>query len=211
MGAQALGIETSAFRNCGYANVLAGSNTHEVIMATVMWDLDGVSCLWVPNFYPWLCELNDLTPTEWEIWHHYRTHGISDEDFVKHLQQYAEEGRFAEQTPVPGFQKAVRQIKAAGHSQHVVTDRPAIAEADTAWWVDTYAPEIDTLTLSRDKTVFTQYDDGAYWALDDRTENVQAMREAGINAYLLTWPWNADADLPRMASVEEFAAIVVGI
>lgn len=173
-----------------------------------MWDLDGTACLWVPNFYPWLCQRTGWQPTEWSIWHHYRTHGMADEEFVGHLQAYAEEGGFGDQTPVPGFQEAVRQIKRAGHSQHIVTDRPAIAEADTAWWASTYAPEIDTLTISRDKTVFTKYDDGPYWALDDRVENVANMREAGINAYLITWPWNQDADLPRVGSVEEFAAIV---
>lgn len=180
-------------------------------MGSAMWDLDGVSCLWVPNFYPFLCERKNWEQTEWRTWHHYRTHGMEDSEFVTHLQAYAEAGGFGDQKPVPGFQQAVRQIKAAGHTQHIVTDRPAAAEADTAWWVHEYAPEIDTLTISRDKTVFTSYDDGPYWALDDRTENVEAMRNAGIEAYLLTWPWNADADLPRVSTVEEFAAIVVGI
>ena len=173
-----------------------------------MWDLDGCATLWVESFYPRLCEWEDLTPTEWDTWHHYRTHGVSDTDFVKHLGQYAEEGGFADQTPVPGFAEAVKQIAAAGHTQHVVTDRPEIALADTAWWIDEYAPEIDTLEISRDKTVFMSQGEGPYFAIDDRVENVTALRAAGVDAYLMTWPWNVDSDLPRVATLQEFADIV---
>lgn len=179
-------------------------------MGTVMWDLDGVACIWVDPFYKKLCAWENYSPTPWITWHHYRTHGMSDEAFVKRLTQYAEEGGFGDQTPVPGFQEAVQQIHAAGHSQHVVTDRPAIATADTEWWIDTYAPEIATITISRDKTVFKQYGPPTYYALDDRVENVESMRKAGIFAYLLTWPWNENADLPRVSTLSEFADIVCG-
>lgn len=177
-------------------------------MSTVMWDLDGCATLFVEEFYPRLCAWEDLTPTEWETWHHYRTHGISDTDFVKHLTQYAEEGGFGDQTPVAGFAEAVKQIAAAGHTQHVVTDRPEIALADTAWWIEEYAPEINTLEISRDKTVFMAQGPGPYYAIDDRVENVQALLNAGVNAYLMDWPWNKDSILPRVASLEEFAQIV---
>ena len=173
-------------------------------MSTVMWDLDGVATLWVDPFYEKLCEWEDLTPTEWDTWHHYRTHGIGDEQFVKHLNQYADEGGFGGQVPVPGFQDAVIQLHGAGHSQHVVTDRPEGAVADTLWWVDTYAPEIDTVDFRRDKTVFKQQGPPTYYAIDDRVENVEALRKAGVFAYLLTWPWNKDADLPRVATLAEF-------
>lgn len=173
-------------------------------MSTVMWDLDGVATLWVEKFYPHLCEAEDLTPTEWDTWHHYRTHGITDADFVKHLQQYAEIGGFGEQTPVPGFAEAVTQLHAAGHTQHVVTDRPEIAQADTLWWIDTYAPEIATVQFSRDKTIFKEQGQPTYYAIDDRVENVEALRKAGVFAYLMTWPWNVDSNLPRVHSLAEF-------
>ena len=169
-----------------------------------MWDLDGVACLFVEGFYPRLREWEDLTPTEWETWHHYRTHGISDQDFVKHLHTYAEEGGFGQQEPVPGFIKAVRDIHAAGHLQCVVTDRPQIAAADTEWWIDTYAPEIKTIDIDRDKTVFKRHGGPTYYAIDDRVENVEALRKAGVFAYLLRWPWNEQSDLPSVNTLEEF-------
>ena len=177
-------------------------------MATVMWDLDGVACDWVGNFYPWICEKEGWEPTDWETWHHYRTHEMHDDDFVVRLAEYAEEGGFGDQAPNPGFSACVEMLDNLGHTQHVVTDRPAIAEADTAWWLNEYAPQIASLTISRDKTVFKEYGPGPYFAIDDRTENVQKMRDAGIEAYLLTKPWNVDADLPRVNTLTEFVVTV---
>lgn len=177
-------------------------------MASVMWDLDGVACGFVPPFNPWLCALKGFTQTPWNTWHHYRTYGLSDEEFVELLTQYAAEGGFGEQVPNPEFITGVIALAEAGFEQHVVTDRPAIAEADTAWWLDTFAPDIDSLTISRDKTVFTTFSEGPYYAIDDRVENVQAMIEGGVRAFLLTAPWNVDANLPRVSSIGEFVSFV---
>lgn len=178
-------------------------------MATVMWDLDGVACGWVENFYPWICEKEGWEPTDWETWHHYRTHEMHDEEFVVRLTEYAAEGCFADQIPDPEFIMAAAVFAAQGVDQHVVTDRPSIAEADTAWWLNEHAPEINSLTISRDKTVFTTFSEAPYFAIDDRVENVQKMVDAGINAFLLTRPWNVDADLPRVDSIAEFVAQVI--
>lgn len=178
-----------------------------------MWDNDGVMSGWFPNFYPWVCEqegwdaIEDCAHGE-HGWHFYRRHGMTDEAFVARLTEYGEIGGFAEQVIYPGVREAVIQIKSHGHTQHIVTDRPAIAEADTAWWVDTYCPEIDTLTLSRDKTVFKEYGPPTYYAIDDRHENVVNLRKAGVFAYLLSRPWNSHSDQPRVASVQDFAHIV---
>lgn len=169
-----------------------------------MLDLDGVASGWVPNFYPWMCAKRNLVPTEWRIWHHYRNHELHDAEFVELLGQYAEEGGFGEQEVMDGAQEMVRALTEAGHTVHIVTDRPAAALADTSWWVETFLPGYTSLTVSRDKTVFKSYGDPTYYAIDDRTENVQAMRSAGIFAYLLTSPWNEDADLPRVSSLAEY-------
>lgn len=179
-------------------------------MSTVMWDLDGVACLWVENFHPKLCEWEGYDHSPWVTWHHYRNYGMSDEAFVKRLYQYGDEGGFGDQKPVSGFREAVKQIHRAGHIQCVVTDRPESAHADTAWWVEEYAPEMETLDFSRDKTVFKKHGEPTYYAIDDRIENVEAMRQAGIFAYLFTWPWNEASDLPRVSTLQEFADIVTG-
>lgn len=173
-------------------------------MSTTMLDLDGVATGWVPTFYPWLCAKMGWDQTEWRIWHHYRNHEMHDAEFVQMLGLYAEEGGFADQQPVPGVTEMVHDLIEAGHTVHVVTDRPAAAHADTAWWCETFIPEHTSLTFSRDKTVFKDYGDPTYYALDDRTENVEEMRAAGVFAYLLDSPWNEDADLPRVRSLVEY-------
>lgn len=178
-------------------------------MATVMWDLDGVACSFIENFYPRLCEWNGFTPTPWVTWnHHSDGHGMTNAEFVVNLNRYADEGGFGEQKPYPEFQEAVKQIAAAGHTQCVVTDRPAVAQADTCWWIEEYAPEINTIDFDRDKTVFKVHGGPTYYAIDDRIENVENMRKAGIFAYLLTKPWNEDSDLPRVATLADFVHIV---
>lgn len=174
-------------------------------MSTTMLDLDGVASGWLPNFHPWMCEVKGLSPKNWVVWHGYREYGISDQEFVALLTTYAEEGGFAEQEVLPFAAGVVRVLVEAGHSVHIVTDRPAAALADTSWWIDTHLPGYTSLTVSRDKTVFKEYGEGPYYAIDDRIENVESMRDAGIRAYLLTWPWNAHADLPRVSSLVEYA------
>lgn len=133
---------------------------------------------------------------------------MHDEEFVARLTEYAEEGGFGDQVANPGFSGCVEMLNALGHTQHVVTDRPAIAEADTAWWLHEHAPLMDSLTISRDKTVFKDYGPGPYFAIDDRVENVEKMREAGIEAFLLTKPWNEASDLPRVTTLFEFVTLV---
>lgn len=176
---------------------------------SVMWDHDGVISDWVGNFYPWLCAKEGWEQSTWEIWHHYRNHGMQDEHFVARLKEYATEGGFGDQKIYDGVATTVSLLKRAGYTQHVVTDRPAAAEADTAWWMDTYLPDIDTLTFGRDKTVFKEFSDGPYYAIDDRVENVQALIDADIEAYLMDRPWNRDSSLPRVGNVYEFLAILV--
>lgn len=173
-------------------------------MSTTMLDLDGVASAWVPTFYPWMCEKLGLVPTEWRIWHHYRNHELHDTEFVALLTEYAEQGGFAEQPVMDGAPQLVQALTEAGHSVHIVTDRPPAALADTSWWVDTHLPGYTSLTVSRDKTVFKEYGDPTYYGIDDRVENVETMRSAGIYAYLLDAPWNEDADLPRVRSLDEY-------
>lgn len=182
--------------------------------ATVMLDNDGVMSGWFENHYPWLCneegweQIPDAAHGE-HGWYFYRRHGMSDEAFVKRLNEYAALGMFADQKPEPDLREALQRLKAAGVGLHAVTDRPAVAEADTAWWMNEYAPEVDSLTISRDKTVFMQYGPAPYFAIDDRVENVEKLTEAGVNAVLLDRPWNQHASFPRVYSLIEFAERVI--
>lgn len=183
-------------------------------MATTMADLDGVMNPWEPVFHPWLFRHSIVKAlkvkyTPWKDWHHYRTYGIDDKTFVELLQEFAREGLFTSVAPFDGSAEAMKRLHDAGHTIHVVTDRPDFIVDDTKAWLENHGCPFDSVTISRDKTIFKQFGPEPYYAIDDRTENVRAMREAGISAFLLTSPWNVDADLPRVDSVGEYVNIVL--
>ena len=177
----------------------------------IMQDLDGVSTPWVDPFHPFLQQehgIEVLTP--WTTWHHYRTYNIVDDAFVKTLYKFAEQGLFTAHDPFPGVVQQFQRLADAGHRIHVVTDRPEPAHEGTRFWLDDHGFPYETLSFSRDKTIFKDFGPGPYFAIDDRVENVEAMRNAGIEAILLNWAWNEQAlHLPRVHSVEEFVHYVL--
>lgn len=179
-------------------------------MSTVMLDLDGVLNPFIDTFHPW-CEktLGRVLEDPISEWHFYRKWDITDEQFLGLLNSFGEAGGFAESPPYEGSAEIVSSLTEAGHTVHIVTDRPACAIADTAWWVEQYIPGYTSLTISRDKTVFKQYGTPTYYGLDDRVENVEKLRIAGVYGYLFTRPWNAESNLPRVSTLEEFEAIVL--
>jgi len=179
-------------------------------MATVMGDLDGVMYPFSTGFHAWAQAEHGRELPIVGNWHFYREWGWHDDFFVAELRRFAAAGGFGDQEPLPGSMELVDSIVGAGHSFNIVTDRPEEGHADTAWWCENYLPSHTTLTFSRDKTVFMQFDDGPYFGIDDRTENVQALLAAGVEAYLYDRPWNEHStELPRVHSLEEFGAIVL--
>jgi len=179
------------------------------VSKTTMLDLDGVVHPWVPTFQPWLESRIGKKIGQWLTWHHYRHHGITDAEFVAHLNQYAEEGGFTWSDPYHGSVDPLHRLIEHGHTIHIVTDRPVVAHAGTIDWLDRHNVPYHSLVIGRDKTVFMEQGEGPYFAIDDRIENVQAMRDAGIHAYLLDRPWNEDSDLPRVSTMEEYVEIVL--
>lgn len=106
----------------------------------------------------------------------------------------------------PAFVGAVAAVnKIAEHSETViVTDRPSTMVDQTRQWLDRHGLQHIEFLISKDKTVLNP---GI--AVDDRLENVIAMRAAGIDAYLLRRDWNRSGkDLPSVKDMKEFATIV---
>lgn len=170
----------------------------------IMLDLDGVTYPFSTAFKEW-AELQE--GRELEIitnWHFYREWGWHDEKFVKELRKFASDGGFAFEGPLPGSTELVRNLVRWGFEVHIITDRPEEARADTAWWVETFLPDYTSLTISRDKTLITKMTDGPFFALDDRVENVDTMRAAGIEAVLMDRPWNQHGTGLRVKTLEEF-------
>jgi len=174
-----------------------------------MLDLDGVTYPFSTAFHKWAEEQEGRELEIVANWYFYREWGWHDEKFVAELRRFGAEGGFATEEPLPGSTDMVLALSAAGHDIHIVTDRPAEAEADTAWWVETFLPGYTSLEFGRDKTVFMAHSDGPYLALDDRVENVNNLRAAGVTAVLMDRPWNAHGDGARVESLEEFTRFVL--
>lgn len=113
---------------------------------------------------------------------------------------------FYEGDPLPGCIETLTSLRAAGHKIHLVTARDADTESATHRWLGQHKIPFDRVTFSSEKQEFRR----AEMAIDDNIEQVQNMRDAGINAFLMSQPWNAEAEnLPRVASWREFENRVI--
>jgi FMN phosphatase YigB (HAD superfamily) len=108
--------------------------------------------------------------------------------------------------PLPGAVEAFRDLRAAGHSIHIVTDRSigVDPEGATRAWLAEHGLVYDSLTFSRDKTVAA-----VDVFIEDRLENADALNAAGIPCYLINRPWNYhEDDRLRVDTLTEYVARV---
>jgi 5'(3')-deoxyribonucleotidase len=146
-------------------------------------DLDGVVYDFVRSWELWN-GLPVIPPSSWEFYAD--DHGYTLEEYLKSFALGVDHGYiFRYGAPKPGSVEALTQLREAGHTIHIVTDRfvgsGSMAQINTALWLDEN-PEVvyDSLTFSKDKTlVNTDY------FIDDRPKNVDALRNSYVFAYLL--------------------------
>lgn len=84
--------------------------------------------------------------------------------------------------PIEGSIEALHQLRADGHTIHIITDRfvGQHAQENTEYWLEKHAVPYDSLTYAKDKTVLNV---SAY--IDDKPANVDAMSNVGVLAFLL--------------------------
>jgi hypothetical protein len=133
-------------------------------------------------------------PTRWEF---YEDWGLDLDGFLATCHDGVDAGIvFAHGEPYPNTAEAFHLIQQAGHTIHVVTDRSfgsnGKSEAHTRTWLDCHGLPFDSLTFSADKTV-VRLD----VMVDDKIANYDALEAAGVDAYLLTRPWNQHDPKPR--------------
>lgn len=116
-------------------------------------------------------------------WHFYEELGMSDAQFLERYERAVDERHlFLSREPFPDAVKAINAIYDAGHSVHIVTDRfvGEHAQIDTVAWLDDWEIPRDSLTFAKDKTIVR-----CDTFVDDRVENVDALRAVGCAAWLL--------------------------
>ena len=146
--------------------------------------------------------------TESQVWDISDELGLTPEQFEEYYHDGVNLGQILLGPAHEGGPEAVRSLKAAGHSIHIITARegfgdPGRARERTLEWLASHDIPFDTLTLAHDKTnprtdVF----------IEDKIENYDALEAAGIPCYLVDRPWNAVAggdDRRRVPSAAAFA------
>lgn len=183
-------------------------------MARIGIDLDGVCYDFSASVREYLCNtavthLPDACPfpTRWEF---YEDWGLDLNGFLNACHDGVDAGIiFSYGEPYPDTAEAFHRIKSAGHTIHIVTDRSfgtnGASEAATRAWLDCHGLPFDSLTFSADKTI-VRIDA----MVDDKLANYDALEAAGVDAYLLTRPWNkaTDRERTRVLDLLHFAELI---
>jgi phosphoglycolate phosphatase-like HAD superfamily hydrolase len=176
-------------------------------------DLDGVCYDFAASLREYLCHtigthsLEECTPAQ--RWEFYEDWGLDVSQFLAAFHDGVDAGViFAHGDPYPNVAEAFNVIKGAGHSIHIVTDRamgqPGASAAATITWLERHGLPYESITFSGDKTV-AHLD----VMVDDKPENYQALRAAGVDAYLLTRPWNKHVQgAQRVLDLLHFAEVI---
>lgn len=204
--------------------------------AKVMWDIDDVL---FPTMYS-IHDLardaglhnGDVEP-RWSGWEVYKLPDgtpCPPEVYWDLWSDFAAAGGYTKTPPIPEAAEALRELYFAGHEIHLVTARGFMAHAEdirrwTVEWVEEWALPWHTLTFAKDKPAAMRtlletgpfdppqrFEDGLFdYAIDDSPRNVEALIDAGVNAYLLDHAHNLDHDgvLPRVPSASAFVKMIL--
>ena len=178
-------------------------------IAYCMWDQDGVSFPFTRianKYFGW-------PDREWTVWSEFEKHGWTAEQFLGRLRAFESDGGFRYGDPYPDFVEAHTRLQEMGVVPIVVTDKPTDRGVqDNLEWLREIGCEPHKIIRSRVKAdVLDHTIDKSLpvFGIDDNVGHVEAMRSAGITAFLRDRPWNRHGDhLPRVFSLHQFADIV---
>jgi FMN phosphatase YigB (HAD superfamily) len=91
--------------------------------------------------------------------------------------------------PYPGVLQKLDSLHKEGIRFFAVSHVPAHAEADRMAWINRWGLPIDKFVATQDKAR-AALDLGLTVSIDDKQENAQALRDAGVHSILLARWWN---------------------
>lgn len=154
---------------------------------------------------------------EWKTWTHYKSWGLTSEQFVALCDEATNEGEmFRRGEPARGAKEAIDRIRDAGHTIVFITARnfgsPGEAERRTIQWLTTYRLadfSVDELHMTEDKTGFD-----LDWMIEDSVDQARAIDgnpPGYTSVVLMDHPWNHHAmdEFDRVYSVDEYADLVL--
>lgn len=137
-------------------------------------------------------------PLKYEMWSDW---GISKEEFYESMSQGEAAGLFHQGQPYDRAIGGIRQLKADGHSIHIITHRlSAHAQTSTIGWLAANEIPYDTLTFAKEKNGYP-----IDICIEDQPHNAEAVELNGVPCFLITRPWNSEVPWERrVASWDEF-------
>lgn len=169
-------------------------------------DLDGVCYDFVAALRTWLTSKgrDPRGLPEANCWDFFRDQwGMTTAEFIAECAEGVDAGViFREGDPMPQARWALQALHGMGHTVHIVTDRSfgRRSQENTAAWLAEHGIRFDSLTFSADKTIVRT---DAF--VDDKPANVEALRKAGVRAFLFDRPHNQEArHLRRVATLADF-------
>jgi hypothetical protein len=169
---------------------------------------------------------NDDVDPQWTGWIPY---GIEEQAYWDLWSDFALSGGYLSTEPIEEAVEAMRRLYFEGHRVHLVTARGFMNHASDirAWttqWVEEFAVPWHSLTFARDKVaaqreIAVEFSTGKMglqrlpffdYGIDDSPKNVDALRAAGVDCYLLDHVHNKDHVAEhRVASVENFVDMIL--
>ncbi len=175
-------------------------------------DLDGVLYNFQDSFVRFLEEAGldqkYNVKKKYDTWNFFEAWGMTPAEFVEICHEGVEAGIIFAGPSRKRAGSAIRRIKKAGHTIHIITDRPfgkkITSQETTLKWLDDHEIPYDSITFSADKTIVpTDY------FVEDKLENYDALDAAGTKVYLINRPWNKrDDDRRRINSITDFANLL---
>lgn len=162
---------------------------------------------------------DDVDPT-WSGWEAY---GCTPEAYWDLWSDFALSGGYINTPPIAEAAEAMRRLYFAGHRIHIVTARGFMNHAnDIRQWTLEHTEEFaipwHTLTFAQDKVAAMwdlsrqghMADERFDYAIDDSPKHVNALRDAGVQAYLLNHVHNKLDPSPwRTETVSEFVDLIL--
>jgi hypothetical protein len=177
-------------------------------MATIIiWDDDGVISDWTTGFNLYM----GWEGFEWQSFSAFRDKGVTKEEFAAHLDHFSTTGHFADLRFIDGALETFKAFEALGYLQILVTSKPndrgfLDATRRLARKGFNFYESVQVEGHNKVPAILEFVNEGdLVFALDDRIENVQSMRDVGIDAMLYTQPWNRSSELPRFDTHSSFA------
>lgn len=187
----------------------------------IMIDVDDVIFPTIDSIHELAREAGLHDGTVEPVWSGWEAYGCEPEVYWDLWSQFALADGYVKTPPIPGAVEAVRRLYWAGHRIHLVTARGALEHGDnikswTSEWLEAFAVPYHTLVFAQNKVLGMWEALDSEWrlfhyAIDDRAKNVEALRDVGVDAYLLTHAHNRSDETaaPRVESVEQFANIIL--